>query len=273
MTYTAICTLIALGDDLGQLDKKSVIHSLKVLQQQDGSFQCAPVGSENDMRFLYCACAISYVLNDWRGVNISKAIEYIRSCHTYDGAFSLLPGQEGHGGSTFCAVAALFLMGKIDEVLGSRRKELIHWCVMRQMQGMQGRPNKQEDTCYSFWIGGTLRLLESDHLLDQKALNAFVMDCQIDCVGGFSKLRNGLSPDLLHSFYSLAWLSLSTTSTSKERSINPDGSNMNSFDDTTNAKNEIIQTQQNKTNMSLSNLHSALGIRQERVEMYWNNGA
>ena len=165
------------------------------------------------MRFLYCACAISHILDDWSGVNKTAAVEYIKLCRTWDGAISLIPGQEGHGGSTFCGVASLFLMGQLDDVLddeatvGSWRGELIQWCVSRQISGMQGRPNKLEDTCYSYWIGGTLKILGCDHLLDNDALKEFVMGCQTD-MGGFSKLIHGTYPDLLHSFYSMAWLSI-----------------------------------------------------------------
>ncbi len=107
-------------------------------------------------------------------------------------------------------MAALILMNKADEVLAKDdwRKELIQWCVHRQAGGMQGRPNKAEDTCYSYWIGGTLHLLGQAHLLDQIALRQYVMSCQFD-MGGFGKVV-GAYPDLLHSFYSMAWLSLST---------------------------------------------------------------
>mmetsp|Transcript_30609 Transcript_30609/g.67258 ORF Transcript_30609/g.67258 Transcript_30609/m.67258 type:complete len:393 (-) Transcript_30609:58-1236(-) len=209
MTYTALCTLVALGDDLSRFDKRSAVKSLKSLQRDDGSFQCISVGSENDMRFLFCACAISHMLNDWSGVDVDRAVKFIKSCRSYDGAISLISGQEGHGGSTFCAVSALTLMGNLDEVLSedSWKDDLIHWCVSRQLSGMQGRPNKVEDTCYSYWIGGTLRLLECDDLLDTDMLTCFVLSCQTD-MGGFSKVR-GAYPDLLHSFYSMAWLSLS----------------------------------------------------------------
>ena len=158
------------------------------------------------------------MLGDWRGVNQSTAVAYIESCKSWDGAIALIPGQESHGGSTFCGVASLALMGKIKKVLDyqdgdcrrciSWRNELIQWCVSRQIEGIQGRPNKYEDTCYSYWIGGTLKILESDQLLNQNTLKNFIMDCQTD-MGGFNKLRNGMQcPDLLHSFYSLAWLSV-----------------------------------------------------------------
>eukprot|EP00966_Prymnesium_polylepis_P043145 1002147-Prymnesium_polylepis.1 len=38
-----------------------------------------------------------------------------------------------------------------------RVPELVQWCVGRQRGGFQGRPNKDEDTCYSFWIGASLQ--------------------------------------------------------------------------------------------------------------------
>ena len=116
----------------------------------------------------------------------------------------LVPGQEGHGGSTFCAVASLKLMNRLDVI---DTKQLVYWCVSRQVGGMQGRPNKAEDTCYSYWIGGTLALLDKEHLLDQERLCHYVMTCQTQ-MGGFGKVL-GAYPDVLHSFYSMAWLSLS----------------------------------------------------------------
>jgi geranylgeranyl transferase type-1 subunit beta len=92
MTYTALCTLVTLGDDLRSLDTKRIIQQLESLQRADGSFQCTTLPSENDMRFLYCACAISHMLGDWSGINIDLAVNYIRKCRSYDGALSLIPG-------------------------------------------------------------------------------------------------------------------------------------------------------------------------------------
>jgi hypothetical protein len=43
-------------------------------------FSIAPTfGSlERDVRFIYCACSISYILNDWSGINIDRTVEHIR---------------------------------------------------------------------------------------------------------------------------------------------------------------------------------------------------
>ena len=67
------------------------------------------------------------------------------------------------GGSTFCAVAALSLMGKLKEVFSpGERESLMKWCLLRQQTGFQGRPNKPTDTCYSFWVGATLKVGHCD---------------------------------------------------------------------------------------------------------------
>mmetsp|Transcript_10780 Transcript_10780/g.14282 ORF Transcript_10780/g.14282 Transcript_10780/m.14282 type:complete len:260 (-) Transcript_10780:469-1248(-) len=192
MTYTALCTLKTLGDDWSRLDKKGIINALKYLQLPttfeendgddndndhenigNGSFQCIAVGSEHDMRFLYCATSISYMLNDWSGIDIDRACDYIQACRSpIDGALSLIPGQEGHGGSTFTGIASLVLMNKLEQIMDDEwRDELIYWCVHRQVGsgGMQGRPNKAEDTCYSSWTGGTLKLIQADQFLNHGA--------------------------------------------------------------------------------------------------------
>lgn len=231
MTYCALLTLLVLDPLHGWdrlPDKSAILEHVRSLQRPDGSFGCIQDPSEQDMRFLYCACSISYLLNDWSGINVDRAVEYIQSCRAYDGGIALVPGQEGHGGSTFCGLAALVLMGRLDTL--ERKEELIHWCVHRQVQGMQGRPNKVEDTCYSYWIGGSLKLLGHDHLLEHAPLQTFILSCQSPQMGGFAKTP-GVVPDILHSFYSLAWLCLS-----------------------------------NNSNLPIHRLNASLGIRQDRVE-------
>ena len=55
------------------------------------SFCAVPEGSENDMRFVYCASCICYMLNNWSGMDMKKAISYIRrSMVSYVDSDSLL---------------------------------------------------------------------------------------------------------------------------------------------------------------------------------------
>ena len=220
VSYTALCTLRTLGDDLSRVDRRGIVRALSRLQLSDGSFACIAVGSEHDMRFLYCAAAISYLLQDWSGMDMDRACQYICACKSWDGGVALIPGQEGHGGSTFTGIASLVLMNRLDQVLTEDwRHELIHWCVSRQVGGMQGRPNKAEDTCYSYWIGGTLQLLQRHHLLDHRALCDYVFSCQTP-MGGFGKLFQA-PPDVLHSYYSLAYLSMAAQEQQPDNNSEP----------------------------------------------------
>jgi len=34
-------------------------------------------GAENDMRFVFCAAAISYILNDWSGIDVDRMVDFI----------------------------------------------------------------------------------------------------------------------------------------------------------------------------------------------------
>lgn len=132
----------------------------------------------HDFLFSHRSCAISYILNDWTGFDTQKTTEFILNSQVifvglcicflqilivkfkaFDGGFGLGPGLEGHGGSTYCAVASLWLMKKLSLI--KHKEKLLKWCIDMQGSGFQGRPNKPPDSCYSYWIGATMRLLGS----------------------------------------------------------------------------------------------------------------
>jgi len=212
MTYTALATLVTLGEDVTSLNTKEMIDNLRCCQQSDGSFSPIPMeGCETDVRYIYCAVAISSMLNDYSGINIDKAIEFIRKCLTYEGGFGLVPGAEAQGGATYCSLASLSLLNRLDTLSTFDNNNIINWCLNRQAHGYQGRTNKEPDSCYSFWVGGSLAILNSFHLTDIDDVSPFVLDqCQaIKYGGGFSKHPDSY-PDVLHSFYSIAWLSLAS---------------------------------------------------------------
>ncbi|KAG7223471.1 hypothetical protein INR49_015575 [Caranx melampygus] len=188
MTYTGLCSLLILGDDLSRVNKQACLAGLRALQLEDGSFYAVPEGSENDIRFIYCAASICYMLDDWSGMDIQKAIEYIRGSLTYDNGFGQGAGRESHGGWTYCAIASLCLMGRLEEALSQRELDRIRrWCIMRQQTGFHGRPNKPVDTCYSFWVGATLELLDVFQYTNFDKNRSFILSTQDRLVGGFAK--------------------------------------------------------------------------------------
>ena len=92
----------------------------------------------------------------------------------------------------------------------TRREAIGHWCLQRQVGGFQGRVNKDPDTCYSFWVGGSLQLLGQGGgflaQVDTAPLLAFHAECDF-AKGGFSKFPD-MYPDILHSYYSVCALGL-----------------------------------------------------------------
>ncbi|EDV25595.1 uncharacterized protein TRIADDRAFT_23924 [Trichoplax adhaerens] len=208
MTYVALNCLLILGDDLSRVNKDGIASGLKALQLDNGCFAATLNGSEDDMRFIYCACCVSYMINDWRGVNKDKAVGYILSSITYDGGISQGPELESHAGSTFCAVASLQLMDCLDTYLADKKKEMLkRWLVNRQINGFQGRPNKLQDTCYSFWVGAALKILDAYDYIDFECQRQYLLSTQSQYTGGFSKWIDTL-PDPLHSYFGICGLSL-----------------------------------------------------------------
>ena len=154
------------------------------------------------MRFLYCACCISFNLQDWSGLNRSLAIDYIKKSKNYDGGYGQGPYLESHGGSTFCAIASLYLLDQLQDI--SDHTDTIQWLLKRQISGFQGRVNKPADTCYSFWIGASLQMLKSCCFIHSQEQDSFLQKTQCSH-GGFGKDADSY-PDLMHSYMGLSGL-------------------------------------------------------------------
>ncbi|RDA91103.1 hypothetical protein CP533_6694 [Ophiocordyceps camponoti-saundersi (nom. inval.)] len=73
--------------------------------------------------------------------------------------------------------------------------------------GFNGRWNKKADTCYCWWVAGTLEMLDSRALVNDTPTRHYLLDITQHRIGGFSKSTGG-PPDLFHSYLGLAALSL-----------------------------------------------------------------
>ncbi|XP_018026815.1 geranylgeranyl transferase type-1 subunit beta [Hyalella azteca] len=241
MTYTALASLVLLGDDLSRVDKPAVLRHVSSLQCSNGSFLSNSGGSENDLRFVYCAAVVCYLLGDMTAIDVPAALRYVADCLGYAGSLGQGALQESHGGSTYCGVAALYLFGAIQPLdlylddapsrtvtttssaFSEREiRALVRWLVMRQEDesgrvytgdvnelagGLQGRPNKPADTCYTFWIGAALKMLGCEDLLEKRALQQFVLSTQDPVTGGLAKYSNG-QVDGLHTYLGISGLAV-----------------------------------------------------------------
>nr|CAI5848523.1 unnamed protein product [Callosobruchus analis] len=139
-----------------------------------------------------------YTLEKLKNEVEMSEIEHNLRCKSYDGGIGQGPELESHCGSTFCAVASLALSGNLDRLTRAQFDNLRRWLLFRFDGGFNGRPNKPVDTCYSFWTGGALKILDAYDFIQQENNHQR---------GGFAKWINCV-PDPMHSYLGLAGLSL-----------------------------------------------------------------
>jgi geranylgeranyl transferase type-1 subunit beta len=205
MTYSSLAMLLLLGDDLKRVDVPRVLSGLVALQLPNGGFRQTPFGSEYDLRFSFCAAAITAILGSTGDVDVENAVRFVLSCQTYEGGFSQVPLDEAHGGSTFCAIAALDLWGALGRIRD--RRMLAYWLSQRQSDGFNGRSHKLSDVCYSYWVGASITIMGwFDDIVSKESLTAFIFSNY--CETGQLRANSAAEPDLLHTHFALAGLSL-----------------------------------------------------------------
>ena len=116
-----------------------------------------------------------------------------------------MEGCESHAGQVFTSVAALRILGALDDI---DKEALGFWLSERQdpSGGFNGRPEKLPDVCYTWWVGSPLANIGKTHWVDVDKLVKFVMSAQ-DEDGGIAD-RPGNIPDPFHTFIGCAGLSL-----------------------------------------------------------------
>jgi geranylgeranyl transferase type-2 subunit beta len=210
-------------DAFDELEKRMPDGKLKVaqylagLQQPNGTFAGDRWG-ETDTRFLYAALMALSLLNMLPSqrpdqpalVNVGAATDYIKSCQNSDGGFGVAPGAESHSGQVFTCVSALAIAGELDSYLGEDGKDrLAAWLSERQLPsgGLNGRPEKLVDVCYSWWVLTGLALIGRLHWIDKDKLTTFILQCQDPDHGGIAD-RPGDMVDVFHTCFGTAGLSL-----------------------------------------------------------------
>ncbi|XP_054164255.1 geranylgeranyl transferase type-2 subunit beta-like [Oppia nitens] len=206
-TMSAIQILVsydALNDNIIDIDK--TVSYIVSLQKTDGSFMGDSWG-EVDVRFSFCAIASAALLNRLNAIDLDKAIDFVMQCNnTIDGGFGSRPGSESHAGLIYCSLGCLSIAGELHRIDADL---LGWWLAERQLPsgGLNGRPEKLPDLCYSWWVLSSMAIIGRLHWIDKHKLLRFILATQDDETGGFSD-RPGNMVDPFHTVFGLAGLSL-----------------------------------------------------------------
>jgi geranylgeranyl transferase type-2 subunit beta len=162
-------------------------------------------------------------------IDVDRAVEYILSCRNpMDGGFGCTRGAESHAGQVFCCIGALAIVKQLSRLLSQTNnldtdsqittsasttenpmERLGWWLCERQCDsgGLNGRPEKQADVCYSWWILSALSILGRVHWIHADKLAGYILKCQDLDDGGIADRPDDMT-DIYHTFFGIAGLSL-----------------------------------------------------------------
>ena len=185
MLYTvSAIQILATLDAVEELDKQGKAGKNKVAKfiaglqdRASGAFNGDEWG-EKDTRFLFGAFLALSLLQQLHFVDVPKAVEYVQACANFDGGFGVSPGAESHSGQIYTCVGALAIAKRLDVVDKDR---LGGWLSERQLPngGLNGRPEKLDDVCYSWWVLSSLAMIDRLHWIDGSKLIRFILLCQV----------------------------------------------------------------------------------------------
>lgn len=128
------------------------------------------------------------------------------SCCNADGGFGSKPNAESHAGLIYCCVGFLSITKQLHRL---DCEKLAWWLCERQLEsgGLNGRPEKLPDVCYSWWVLASLTIMGKLHWISADKLREFILSCQDSDTGGFTD-RPGHMPDIFHTLFGIGALSL-----------------------------------------------------------------
>lgn len=111
-------------------------------------------------------------------INVEQAVSHIQACENFDGSYGRKPGAESHAGQVFTCLGALAIAKRLDLV---NRDKIGAWLSERQLPngGLNGRPEKLEDVCYSWWVLSSLAMIDRLHWIDGDKMISFILKCQV----------------------------------------------------------------------------------------------
>lgn len=203
--------LLKMYDAIDSLSKSQIdkcVNFIKSNQMKDDSFQGDRFG-EVDTRFVYTAISSLSILERLTPEVVDPAVDFILRCYNFDGGFGLCPGAESHAAQVFTCLGTLAVVNRLQDLTKAQVDEIGWWLCERQVPegGLNGRPSKLPDVCYSWWVLSSLSLIDRLEWIDFEKLRGFILDCQDEKRGGISD-RPDNEVDVFHTVFGIAGLSL-----------------------------------------------------------------
>ncbi|OCF43964.1 geranylgeranyl transferase type-2 subunit beta [Kwoniella heveanensis CBS 569] len=206
-TLSAI-QIMVMQNALDRIDIDRVTSFLLERLNPDGSVSGDRWG-EIDTRFTYIMLSSLSLLGRLDRLASEQKdgiVGYIKRCRNFDGGFGRVPGAESHSGQVWVCTAALSILDRQDLIDTSL---LGAWLSDRQLPngGLNGRPEKLEDVCYSWWCLASISILGKLRWINRDKLIHFILGAQDLEDGGIAD-RPGDWVDVFHTIFGVAGLSM-----------------------------------------------------------------
>lgn len=105
-------------------------------------------------------------------------------------------------------MGTLSILGKMH-LLDEKKDLTCFWLAERQVKsgGLNGRPEKLPDVCYSWWVLSSLAIFNRLDWIDGDKLRLFILAAQNEEEGGIAD-REGDEADVFHTLFGICGLSL-----------------------------------------------------------------
>ena len=220
-TLSAIQIVYLLGEcKVLESKRDSIAQFIASLQTEDGAFMGDKWG-EIDTRFTYAALNALSLIDRLDAIDTDQCKAYLMKCRNFDGGYGTKPGAESHSGMIFCCVASLAILDCYEAM----DVDVLNWWLcerqvikLRNLDqqkntdplwngGLNGRPMKLPDVCYSWWCLSAMKICDRVRWINKGDLIQFILNAQDVDDGGISD-RPGDMCDVYHTYFGIGGLSL-----------------------------------------------------------------
>ncbi|XP_032726021.1 geranylgeranyl transferase type-2 subunit beta isoform X4 [Lontra canadensis] len=198
-------TVMDLMGQLHRMNREEILTFIKSCQHECGGIS-ASIGHDPHLLYTLSAVQILTLYDSINVIDVNKVVEYVQSLQKEDGSFAGDIWVATLALLIYCCTGFLAITSQLHQV----NSDLLGWWLCeRQLPsgGLNGRPEKLPDVCYSWWVLASLKIIGRLHWIDREKLRSFILACQDEETGGFAD-RPGDMVDPFHTLFGIAGLSL-----------------------------------------------------------------
>lgn len=188
-------------------ERKEILSFIAGCQHENGGISAS---ISHDPHILYTLSALQILHNldavNENIINTEKIVSFIKSLQQEDGSFFGDKWGEVDTRFSFCAIASLALLGKLDEINLDKAVEFVMSCHNLIDGGFGSRPGSESHAGLVYCCLGSLSIAGQLHRIDADLLGWWLAERQLPS-GGLNGRPEKL-PDLCYSWWVLASLTI-----------------------------------------------------------------